>query len=252
MKLLFPKNIYTSMLSQVLPDDLRKDLSFREASVLSSELENGKADVALVPSCDLLKHPHFLVSSKTAISFDGLLSNAFFYFMPEQNKFSDIYMQGDISTNEIILSKILFKEKYSTDVQIHLETGKIDTGAKNYLMVGDVNLDKGRFNSGLSLSDEVSEMLFMPYVNYVAVSKEASFLEELHHALKDADVLIEDNLDRLLNGFEIDESSKDVIKNNFNSVYYEMTNSEVEALKELLQLPYLHGITNDMVELKFV
>lgn len=240
------------MLSEVLPAQLRKDLAFREASVISTELENGNADIALVPSCDLIKHSHFLVSSRIAVSFDGLLSNAFYYFVPEQNRFSDIYMYGDISTNEIILSKILFKEKYSTDVQIHLETGKIDTSQKNYLMVGDVNLEKGRFNSGMSLSDEVSEMLFMPYVNFVAVSKEASYLEELHKVLKDTDVLIEDNLDKLLKHIEIDEASKEIIKNNFNSVYFEMTNSEVEALKELLQLPYFHGITDDMVELKFV
>lgn len=240
------------MLSEVLPDELRKNLAFREASVISTELENGNAEAALVPACDLLKHSHFLVSSKVAVSFDGLLSNAFYYFMPDQNKFSDIYLHGDISTNEIILSKILFKEKYSTDVQIHLEAGKIDLTSKNYLLAGDINLEKGRFNTGLSLSDEVSEMLFMPYVNYVAVSKEASYLEELHHALKDTDVLIEDNLDKLLRNFELDESSKDVIRNNFNSVYYEMTDSETEALKELLQLPYFLGITDDMVELKFV
>lgn len=240
------------MLSQVLPEDLRKDVTFREASVLSTELEAGNCDLALVPACDLLKHSHFLVSSKVAIAFDGLLSNAFFYFMPEQNRFSDIYMKGDISTNEIILSKILFKEKYSQDVQIHLETGQTDLKNKNYLMVGDVNLDHGLFNSGMSLSDEISEMLFMPYVNFVAASKESRYLEQLNQALKDTDVLIEDNLDRLLGGFNLDESSKETIKNNFNSVYFEMTNSEVEALKELLQLPYFHGITDDMVELKFV
>ncbi|MCU7491601.1 MAG: hypothetical protein HF312_03515 [Ignavibacteria bacterium] len=252
MKLIFPKNIYTSMLREVLPRELKDNLTFREASVLSTELENGNADVALLPACDLIKHPHFLVSSRVAISFDGLLSNAFYYFVPEQNRFSDIFMHGDISTNEIILSKILFKEKYSADVQIHLETGKIDTSQKNYLIVGDDNLDHGRFNSGISLSDEVSEMLFMPYVNFVAAAKEASYLEELHHALHDTDVLIEDNLDKLLKNFEIDEPSKEVIKNNFNSVYFEMTNSETDALKELLQLPYFHGITDDMVELKFV
>jgi hypothetical protein len=240
------------MLEEVLPESLKKDLAFREASILSTELENGNCDLAIVPSCDLLKHPHFWVSSKVAISFDGLLSNAFFYFMPEQNKFSDIFMKGDISTNEIILSKILFKEKYSTDVQIHLETGQVVPGLKNYLMVGDINLEQGRFNSGMSLSDEISEMLFMPYVNFVAVAKERSFLEELHEALKDTDVLIEDNLDKLLKTFEIDENSKETIKNNFNSVYFEMTDAEVEALKELLQLPYFHGITDDMVEVNFV
>lgn len=240
------------MLSEVLPQELKDSLIFREASVLSTELESGNADLALVPSCDLIKHPHFLVSSKVAISFDGLLSNAFFYFMPDQNKFSDVYMHGDISTNEIILSKILFKEKYSTDVQIHLDTARIAAGSKNYLIIGDTNLEHGLFNSGMSLSDEVSEMLFMPYVNFVAVAKEASYLEELHRALHDTDVLIEDNLDKLLKPFQIDEAAKEVIKSNFNSVYFEMTASEVDALKELLQLPYFHGITDDMVELKFV
>lgn len=235
-----------------MPAQLKESVIFKEASVISSELEQGNADIALIPSCDLLKHSGFFVSSKIAISFDGFLSNAYFYFLPDQNKFTDIFLSGDVTTNEIILSKILFKEKYSSDVQMHLDTGKADYSTRNYLVVGDSNLDNSKFDHGLSFSDELSEMLFLPYVNFIAVSKDEAFIQKFNEELSEIDVLIEDNVDTMLHKFSLNENSRELIKNNLNSVYFEMTDSEVDGLKELLQLPYYHGLLDDMVEIKFV
>ncbi|MDP4176234.1 MAG: hypothetical protein Q8933_19800, partial [Bacteroidota bacterium] len=172
--------------------------------------------------------------------------------MPNQNKFTDIYLNGDISSNEIILSKILFNEKYGSDVQIHLDTNKLEKIDKNYLLAGDINLINNRYTNGMSFADEISEMIFLPYVNYVAVSKNREALESFNKALKGMDAIIEDNIGSYLDTSNLTEESRDYIEGSLNSVYYEMTNSEVDGLKELIQMPYFHGIWDDMVDLKLV
>ncbi|MGE5680850.1 MAG: hypothetical protein ACM34K_08210 [Bacillota bacterium] len=252
MKIIFPKNVFTSVLTAAMPDELRNDVIFKDASLISTEVENNNADIALMPSFDLIKHPKLFVSSKIAISFDGNLSNSYLYFLPDQNSFSDIYLNGDISSNEIILSKILFNEKYGSDIQLHLETSKLEKVDKNYLLAGDVNLVNNRFMKGMSFADEISEMLFLPYVNFVAVGKDSDLLKSFNNLLKDMDAIVEDNLSKYLSTSNLTEESRDYIEENMNSVYFEMTESEEDGLKELIQMPYYHGIWNDMVELKFV
>ncbi|MDP4194406.1 MAG: hypothetical protein Q8940_05130 [Bacteroidota bacterium] len=252
MKIVFPKNIFTSILLAAMPEQLKSGVTFKDAPIISQEIEKNNADLALMPSLDLIKHPDLLVSSKIALSFDGSLSNTYLYFMPNQNKFTDIYLNGDISSNEIILSKILFNEKYGSDVQIHLDTNKLEKIDKNYLLAGDINLINNRYTNGMSFADEISEMMFLPYVNYVAVSKNREALESFNKALKGMDAIIEDNIGSYLDTSNLTEESRDYIEGSLNSVYYEMTNSEVDGLKELIQMPYFHGIWDDMVDLKLV
>lgn len=252
MKIVFPKNIFTSILLAAMPEQLKSSVTFKDAPIISQEIEKNNADLALMPSLDLIKHPDLLVSSKIALSFDGSLSNTYLYFVPNQNKFTDLYLNGDISSNEIILSKILFNEKYGSDVQIHLDTNKLEKIDKNYLLAGDINLINNRYTNAMSFADEISEMIFLPYVNYVAVSKNREALESFNKALKDMDAIIEDNIGSYLDTSNLTEESRDYIEGNLNSVYFEMTNSEVDGLKELIQMPYFHGIWDDMVDLKLV
>ncbi|MDP4175735.1 MAG: hypothetical protein Q8933_17290, partial [Bacteroidota bacterium] len=212
MKIVFPKNIFTSILLAAMPEQLKSSVTFKDAPIISQEIEKNNADLALMPSLDLIKHPDLLVSSKIALSFDGSLSNTYLYFMPNQNKFTDIYLNGDISSNEIILSKILFNEKYGSDVQIHLDTNKLEKIDKNYLLAGDINLINNRYTNGMSFADEISEMMFLPYVNYVAVSKNREALESFNKSLKGMDAIIEDNIGSYLDTSNLTEESRDYIE----------------------------------------
>jgi hypothetical protein len=235
MRILFPQNIFCRILSFAFPEELGKQISFREASVISNELEEGNADLALVPSCDLLKHPEFFISKSIAISFDGQLSSSYIYFIPGQNKFEELFLGGDVSSNEVILSKILFKERYSSDIQIHLAAGE-QNKTKNNLYTGD----------------ELSTMLFLPYVNFIFVSRDEKFIHKLNDNLEDLDSWLEKNINLVLNKLKLTAQQDNFIRENFNSVYYEMTENELEGLTELIRLPYYHGLVDEMIELKFV
>lgn len=253
MKLITAKNIFTSLLMASLPENSKLDIKFKESSLISSELEKDENSIGIIPSCDLITHQGLFISKKNALSFDGILSNAYFYFTPNQNSFTDLYLSGDVTSNEIILSRILFKERYSSDIQLHLETSStFDRDSKNYLIVGERNFNENLFPSGLSFSDELSTMIFLPYVNFVIASKTKGNIEEFNEILNEIDDNLEQNLQNYLEKLKLNDPAKKFITEGFSSVYYEMTESELEGLTELLQLPYFHGIYDDLFELKLV
>lgn len=252
MRIVFPKNLYSTLLAEMLPEQLRSSITFKESSVISSDLEQGSFDLALIPSCDMIRHESFFISGRTGISFDGILSNSFLYFLPGQTDIPDLYMAGDISVNEIVLTKILFKERYNADVQLHLETGKIDRANKNYLVAGDMNLSGNMFRDGLSLSDELSTMLYLPYVNFIIVSKHEEMVSEFNSLAGELDIKMEQDINKIITGMDISAEAKDYVLDNFNSVYFDMTEVEADGLRDLLQMPYFHGITDEMLDLKIV
>jgi len=85
MNIIIPQNIYSALFAFSLPDNLKENIIIKESSLIIKELEKNKDNVGLIPSLDLLLHPEIFVSETFAVSFDGLLSNSYLYFMPEQN-----------------------------------------------------------------------------------------------------------------------------------------------------------------------
>jgi len=250
MKILMPDNIFSVLLASALPAQVKDIVKFTTSSVISNEIETGSADIGVIPSCDLIKHPDLFISNKLAFSFDGQLSGSYLYFVPGQKNFTDLYLTGDVNSNDVILSKIVFSERYSSQIQIHL-ANEIDAG-KNYLLAGDRNFENGKFNKGLSFADELSTMLFLPYVNFILVSKDESALASINKLFDTIDDKIEGNCNDVMEKLDLDSASRDFINENINSLYYEMTNNETDALTELIRLPYYHGITEELFELKFV
>ena len=252
MNIVIPSNIYSAIFALTLNDELKTSVSSKPSSLISKDLETGSADIALIPSLDLINNRELFVSSKFGISFDGYLSNSYLYFKPSQNDFKDLLVQGDVSSNEIILSKIIFSEMYDSQVEIKLDTTEINMEENNYLICGDDNFKNKFFNKGLSFSDEVAELLDFPYTHYLLASKDKSLLEEFTNTLENLDKRIEDNIDKDLQTLNHKSVVQNIIKENMNTVYYELTENETEGLNELLRLPYFHGIMEEVVEIKFV
>jgi len=252
MKLIIPKNIFSAIFALSMPDNIKDSISVEPASLISRELENGNADVGLMPSCDLIKHKDLFVSKKIGISFDGLLSNSYMHLQPAVQSFEDIHLTGDVTTNEIILTKILFAERFNSQITIHLDTKPAELGTKNYLIVGSDNYLEDNFNKGISVADQIAEMLDKPYVNFVLASKDENKLKDFTDRFNNWDKKIEDNLETYLAKINESEIVSEFIRLNFNSVYFEITENEIEALHDLLKLPFFHGMTDDIVELNWI
>ncbi|NMB80907.1 MAG: hypothetical protein GYA14_03730 [Ignavibacteria bacterium] len=253
MKLFLPPNIYAGILKSFLKQYKELDIEIKESSLLSNELENDKDAVALIPSMDLINHREVFVSGKAGISFDGTLSNAYFYLTDNsQRTLGNIYIRGDVSVNEIILTKILFEERFSAEVEITLDTHKDPTNTQNTLVVGIENFTNWDYNSSISFSDQMADLLDLPYVNFIFASYNKGNLSRLESFFNGVDASVEENISELLNDLSLSEEIKNYVQSNLGSVYFEMTSNESEALNEMIKLVYYHGIIEDIFDVKFI
>jgi hypothetical protein len=252
MKILIPQNIYSAMFSLNFPDDLKEKVEVLPSAMITSELILGNGDIGLIPSLDLLKHSELKISGEAGIAFDGMLSNAYLYFAPEQNSFDKIKLRGDVSANEIILTKIMFQERFDIDVEVTLDTKPVDFDENNYVIVGSENDEYAANKNGISFSDQIAELIDYPYVNFVLASKDENLLTELVGQLKDLDKKTEDNLFNFLSKMKLPKEIEDLFVENIDSLYFELTENEREALDELMKLTYFHGIAEEIKRLSFV
>lgn len=252
MKIIAPKNIYSSILLSALSTNTELEIIFKESALIAKELESNTSAIGIVPTLDLLKNQHLFVSSKAAISFDGILSNSYLYFAGSKIKPEKVFLRGDISLNEIILSKILFSERFSSQVEVSLESSVMPGIDRNYIIVGDDNHNFWNTEKGLSLSDQIAEMLDLPYVNFIFASPDKESLTDFNKLMDGLDIRIDDQINDYIKDLNYSEKTKSFVTSNLSTVYFEMTDNENTAVNELIKLVYYHGIIDDIFEVKFV
>ena len=81
MKLIMPKNVFSAILKTALPQKYQIDILYQESSLICKSLEYNTSAIALIPSLELINNRNLFVSKKIALSFDGMLSNSYFYFI---------------------------------------------------------------------------------------------------------------------------------------------------------------------------
>ena len=151
---------------------------------------------------------------------------------------------------EVILSKIIFKELYDSDIEIAIQT-KLDAKISgNYLIAGDENFNNARFEKGISIAEEVVELISAPFTSYVLASNDKDLLEEYSSKLLPVIDRIEYNNNILRENYNL--KSSELIKENFNSISYKLDEQDIAGINELLQLPYYHGLIKDIIEVNFV
>ncbi len=250
MKIFFPDNIFTRLLVAVIDKEESKELLFEPSSILSKKLNDDPHSAALIPTLELITNKELFVSKSVGISFEGPLSNSFIYYEPGLNEIANIKLAGDISSMEVILSKIIFKELYDSDIEIAIQT-KLDAKASgNYLIAGDENFNNARFEKGISIAEEVIEIISAPFVNYVLASNDKNLIEEYSSKLLPVLDKIEYNNSSFPDNFNL--KSSEFIKENFSSVTYKLDEQDIAGINELLQLPYYHGLIKDLIEVNFV
>lgn len=251
MKLFLPDNIFAALFKAALPSDIETEI--KPSTLIVKELERNTHALALIPSLELITHSELLVSRKFGISFDGILSNSYMYFVEGQRDFDKILVRGDVSKNEIILGKILFEEMYSSKAELILDTSDKISESNNYLICGKENFEEQKFFKGISLADEIAEMLNHPYVNYILVSKDRESLQSIERIIQTKlDEVIEENLSKVLSFLNISDQEKEFLTANLGTVYFDLTENEEDGLNELIKLMYYHGIIDDMFDIKFV
>lgn len=248
-RLLLPSNIYARLLISVLEPDSDYNIEFYPSALITRNILTDNSALGLIPSLDLITHKELFISSQIGISFNALLSNAYIYFKKEQQTIQDIYLAGDITSNEIILSKILFKELYNVDVvpEILKETKSDDN---NILIAGDENFEKELFITGLSFAEEMIELLDAPYVNFLIASTNENMIKEFNNRYADKLRAYNSYNPGLLNKYN--DLVQEFISVNLQHIVFDFEQQDIEGIKLLIQLPYLHGLVKDMVDIKFI
>ena len=250
-KILLPKNVFSKIFLSELSLYDNVVVEFHPASIIAKKLLLEENSIGLIPTLDLLTFKDLFVSSKIGLSFNALLSNSYIHFKEGQETLEQIFLKGDVTSNEIILSKILFKEFYDVDVTTTLvkdETAHIND---NTLIVGDENYEKELFLNGLSFAEEVIELLDAPYVNFILAGSLENVLKDFTNKFRDN--LLSghtENYSDLLKGFT--QTSLEFISVNIQHIVFDLEDQDLEGIKSLMQLPYFHGILKDMIDIKFV
>jgi Putative periplasminc binding protein (DUF178). len=253
MKVLFPQNIFSSLLVETLPQELVNQISYIDSARLLSELNADNCDVALIPSLDLIKNKDLFVSKKVCIAFHGFICNSFVYFLPDQTELESLSVKGDVTAHDVILAKYLFSEMYNKEIKISLMANDdVSEKEKNILTIGDENISNLKLLGGLSISEEISEMISYPYVNFILVSKSGVSLAEFADKLPDLNNYFDENIEKIVNNLNQPQEIKEYLIDQSGALSFVVGENEENGINELLRLPYFYGMIDDIVEVKFV
>jgi len=250
MQLYLPDNIFIRVLFEEFDDELKEKVNFLPSSILSKTLNDVKSSVGLIPTLELITNKDLFVSKSVGISFEGPLCNSFIYYEPGLKEMGKLKLAGDISSMEVILSKIIFNELYDSDIEIAIQTKLDPEISGNYLIAGDENFKNTRFDKGISIAEEVIEIISAPFVSYVLASNDKNLLEEYSSKLLPLLEKIEYNYSSIPENFNL--KSSEFVKENFNSINYKLDEQDIAGINELLQLPYYHGLIKNIIEVNFI
>lgn len=246
-----PENVFAKLLLSELSDVDDFNKTYLSSAVISKNLLANENSIGIIPTLDLIHHPEFYISSKIGISFNALLSNAYLHFKENQHTINNFYIKGDVSSNEVILSKILLKELYDIDLTPKLATPDFSVKDEHVLIVGDENFNNELFFEGLSFSEEIIELVDAPYVNFVLASKNENLLKQFTEKHRDDFINGHPEADdKIFSNFS--RNSCDFIQVNLQHVLFDFEEQDLEGIKTLLQLPFYYGLIKSMIDLKFV
>jgi hypothetical protein len=250
-KFYLPKNIFSRILLSEI--EKKSDVEFETvpSSVMAKRLAADQNSVGLIPSLDLISNKDLFVSSEIGISFDALLSNAYIHFKEEQETIDEIFLKGDVTSNEVIMGKILFKEFYDVEVKTTLLSHQPTDFSENILIVGDENYEKEIFLSGLSFAEEIIELINAPYVNFILAGTSNELVKKINSTFKKSlESGHAEKIDHLFPTFP--QTALDFITVNLQHLVFDFDEQDLEGIKQLLQMPYYHGLIKDIIEVKFV
>jgi len=250
-KFYLPQNIFSCVLLSEIEDKSDFEFEFLPSSLVVKSVLKNEDSLGLIPTMDIITNKDLFISSEIGISFDALLSNAYIHFKEEQETIEELFLKGDVTSNEVILSKILFKEFYDVEIKTTLLNRELPDFKDNILITGDENYEKGLFLKGLSFSEEIIELINAPYVNFVmAGSSEEALKKFVKSHKEDFKKVHSNNFNTLFPTFP--QSSLDFLSANVQHLVFDLEEQDREGINFLLQMPYYHGMIKEIIDVKFV
>ena len=251
MKIISPDNFFTKLFFHNFEKEIKDNLCFMSSSLITTELLKAENSIALIPVTDLISNKDLYISRSFGLSFEGGVSNSYIYYGSENKNITELNLSGDVSSCEVILAKILFKELYNTELKIVLSTSLELEADKNYIVTGDKNFSEDHFVKGFSFAEEIVELINLPYVNYVFASKNPDLLKEFNSlATGPINKFLENPEDAIKE--IIPSNIQEYFAVNLSTLIFSFDEQDIEGIDQVLQLPYFHGIINEIIVLNLV
>ncbi len=248
-KLGLPNNLFANLLASALPREFFSYYYLSNSEILKG-LINGEIDIAIVPSLEILNENNLFISKKIGIAFDGPLSDDYFYYA--KNSLETLKFAGSVSLNEILLSRVLFKENYGVDLAQEVVSTMPENFTENYLVSGDENFRGKLFERGDSLAEHVADFIEAPYLKYAVVALHKENIEMAHQNIYNPEGEIEITFPTILRSLDFSENVIEFVKNNFDGLYFELTENEIDGYNEMRKLPFYYGFIEEVKEIEFV
>ncbi len=252
MQIFFPNNIFSRLVVGSLPAALQASVVYQPSSLLTSKLNEAPDAAALIPTLDIIKNKDLYISKLFGLSFEGTLSNSYLYYASGKKEITSINLFGDVSSVEVILTKILFKELYDADIKVGILSDESKIKGNSVVITGDKNFEANLFATGISFAEEIADTFNMPFVNYVLAAKEKSLIEKLNTDLAGISGIIYDSIESNTIKEKLNEDTLIYLRENISSLIMNFDEQDIEAINQLLRLPYFHGLIDDIVEVNFV
>lgn len=241
-------NIFTRLLFSAITNSEIKVTFMQNNSVQKAFSEN-LYDLYLLPSLEITHTNNLFVSQKIGIAFDGFLSPDFIYYSQSEN-LKKVNLIGDYSMNEVILPKVVFREVFAKEIEIEIE--KNINPNENLIVCGNSNFKQNKFEKGDSLSELISNYLEAPYLKYIFVSKSKEPIVKINQF---AEIVAEMEFDDIAKNkyfLEFSENELDIIKSEWNSIYFRLTDLEIDSFDEFRKIPFYYGLVDEMKEIAFI
>ncbi len=252
MNLIIPNNIFATLFILNLDNKNNYNVIIKDSSLVSKELFNVENSIALMPSMDLIKNDKLYVSQKFGVTFESILSNAYIYFPSNSKEIKKIFLRGDVSSNEVILSKIVFSERFNLTVDITLDSKNEMDRQNTYIVCGNENWQNNLYLKGTSFAEQVLEIIEQPYLNYIITSPNEELIKEFNSKFDKLNDKLLDNINNYLQKINLGNSITGFINEKINSINFDLTNAELEGLQETFRYVYYNKIIDDLFDIKFV
>jgi hypothetical protein len=251
MKIISPDNYFAKLFFHNFDMGIKDNILYKPSSLLIAELLKSENSIALIPVTDLIRNKDLYISRSFGLSFEGGLSNSYIYYGSGGKNITGLNLSGDVSSCEVILSKILFKELYNTDIEIILNSSSGFDDDKNYIISGDMNFREDLFIKGFSFAEEIVELINLPYINYVFASQDPEVIREFN-VLANAPVnkFLVNSLDAIKE--IIPPNIQEYFAANLSGLIFNYNEQDIEGIEQVLRLPYFHGIITDIIVLNLV
>ncbi len=196
-------------------------------------------------------HDKYSIISNICVSSKGF-SNTIQLYFKEDLKHINTIATDLVNISEMVLTKIIMSEKYSTVPQFIPATGGVDNllgKADAVLKIGDENIPLIDRQGKLDLVDEWFDLTELPYVHGFWVSRKEILTEEEINVIHKAAVSGQSNLNQIAkNQNKYDQTQ---IIEYLSAFSYQFDDESKNGLTEFIRMAYYLNIIDDLPELNF-